>query len=152
MAYPFNVRIYGLLFDERKENILLSKENINQTTIFKFPGGGLQFGEGIIDCVKREWQEELKLEIEIISHLYTTDFFQVSAFNNHEQIISIYYLVKVLIDENTLLKHITHINSVKEQERGEIFFFTSLKHTSTSFLSFPIDRIVFDKLKAERMF
>ena len=37
--------------------------------------------------------EEANLKITVGDHFYTTDFFQISAFNNKDQIISIYYLV-----------------------------------------------------------
>ncbi len=88
----FNVRIYGILMDN--DRILISDEMHNGNRITKFPGGGLQFGEGIIDCLKREFIEELNLEIEIITHFYTVDFFQPSAFDPTQQVISIYYKVK----------------------------------------------------------
>ncbi len=38
----------------------------------------------------------MNLEVEIGEHIYTTDFFQLSAFNPDHQIISIYYMVKAL--------------------------------------------------------
>jgi len=44
--------------------------------------------------VKREWREELNCEIEVLEHIYTTDFFQASAFHTDTQIISIYYRVR----------------------------------------------------------
>jgi len=37
--------------------------------------------------------EEANIEVKVGDHFYTTDFFQISAFNNKDQIISIYYLV-----------------------------------------------------------
>jgi 8-oxo-dGTP diphosphatase len=90
----FNVRVYGILTDN--DRVLISDEHIKGMNITKFPGGGLEFGEGLIDCVKREFMEELDLEIEVLSHFYTTDFFVSSAFNTNSQVISIYYLVKAL--------------------------------------------------------
>src|SRR5437870_3893136 len=97
----FNVRVYGLLLTIQKE-ILVAEEKRYNTFILKFPGGGLQFGEGTMEAVKREFKEELNIEIEIIRHFYTTDFFVPSAFNNKQQVISIFYLVKSLdlISEN----------------------------------------------------
>jgi ADP-ribose pyrophosphatase YjhB (NUDIX family) len=56
----------------------------------------LEFGEGTRDCLKREFKEEMDLEVEIGDHLYTTDFFQMSAFNSSHQIISIYYSARAL--------------------------------------------------------
>ena len=88
----FNVRIYGILIDQ--ERLLVSDEFHQGRNITKFPGGGLQFGEGTIDALKREFKEELDLEIDIIEHFYTVDFFQPSAFDATQQVISIYYLIK----------------------------------------------------------
>lgn len=90
----FNVRVYGILIVDGR--VLVSDEHIKGVNITKFPGGGLEFGEGLTDCVKREFKEELDLDIEVISHFYTTDFFVASAFNTSSQVISIYYLVKAL--------------------------------------------------------
>ncbi|GAA0559377.1 NUDIX domain-containing protein [Chitinophaga japonensis] len=89
----FNVRVYGILFNEQKQ-VLVSDEYIRGGYYTKFPGGGLEFGEGTLDCIVREWQEELTQEVEVVEHIYTTDFFQISAFDNTSQIISIYYLVR----------------------------------------------------------
>lgn len=90
--YLFNVRVYGLLINERDE-ILLSDEMERGYRFVKFPGGGLEYGEGMTDGLKREFMEECQAEIEIVKHFYTTDFFVKSAFNE-SQIISIYYIVK----------------------------------------------------------
>ena len=71
---PFNIRVYGFLFDEGK--ILVTDEFRLGMMMTKFPGGGLKYGEGLIDCLKREFMEELHAEAHITSHYYTTDFFQ----------------------------------------------------------------------------
>lgn len=94
--FLFNVRAYGLLIND-KEQILLSDEEHDGFYITKFPGGGLEYGEGLIDCLKREFLEECNMEIDAPEHLYTTDFFEKSAFNE-SQIISVYYLVKPASD------------------------------------------------------
>src|SRR5258705_3922026 len=91
----FNVRVYGILVNDRRE-ILVSDEYIRGNYYTKFPGGGLEFGEGTRDCLKREFKEELDLEVRITDHIYTTDFFQMSAFTPDQQIISIYYFAEPL--------------------------------------------------------
>lgn len=91
MNYPFNVRVYGLLINADNE-VLISDEQEYGMRFTKFPGGGLEFGEGTIQGLKREFIEECNAEIEVIGHFYTTDFFVKSAFNN-SQIVSVYYLV-----------------------------------------------------------
>ncbi len=89
--YPFNVRVYGLLVNERNE-VLISDEKEYGMLFTKFPGGGLEAGEGLIDGLKREFMEECNTKIEITGHFYTTDFYVKSTFND-SQVISIYYLV-----------------------------------------------------------
>ena len=86
----FNIRVYGILINETKQ-VLVSDELVHGMRITKFPGGGLELGEGTRDCLLREFMEEMNLAVEIGEHIYTTDFFQVSAFNSAHQIISIYY-------------------------------------------------------------
>ena len=91
----FNIRVYGILVNENKE-VLVADEFIRGSYYTKFPGGGLEFGEGTRDCLKREFMEEMSLNVEVGDHIYTTDYFQMSAFNPYHQIISIYYFVKAL--------------------------------------------------------
>ena len=86
----FNVRVYGILINEQQQ-VLVSDEYIRGAYYTKFCGGGLELGEGTIDCLKREFMEEMNLRVHVTAHLYTTDFYQRSAFNPAHQIISIYY-------------------------------------------------------------
>jgi 8-oxo-dGTP diphosphatase len=92
----FNVRVYGLLINDSNE-LLISDEKEFGIQFTKLPGGGLEYGEGLIDALKREFIEECDTEIEVTGHFYTTDFFVKSAFND-SQIISVYYLVKAVSD------------------------------------------------------
>ncbi|MBB5437378.1 ADP-ribose pyrophosphatase YjhB (NUDIX family) [Pedobacter sp. AK017] len=91
MSY-FNVRVYGLLINHNNQ-VLVSDEQSGGRIFSKFPGGGLELGEGLIDALKREFMEECNAEIEVLGHLYTTDFYEQSSFND-SQILSIYYLVR----------------------------------------------------------
>jgi 8-oxo-dGTP diphosphatase len=92
----FNLRIYGILIDSG--NLLVTDEFRMNTLMTKFPGGALHFGEGTIDCLKREFIEELNQPIEIIRHFYTTDYYQPTALiPETQQLISIYYLVKAIL-------------------------------------------------------
>jgi 8-oxo-dGTP diphosphatase len=128
----FNVRVYGLLFDA-DQRILTTIENIKGKTYRKFPGGGLEWGEGTRDCLKREFLEELNLPIEVEEHLYTTDFFVESAFSFSDQVISIYYKVKALQEIN--LKTLKS----SEIELLELDWIHSHKMTEELF-NFPIDK------------
>jgi ADP-ribose pyrophosphatase YjhB (NUDIX family) len=100
--YQFNVRVYGLLINDNNE-IIISDEQEYGMRFTKFPGGGLEYGEGLIEGLKREFIEECNAEIEVISHFYTTDFFVKSAFND-SQVISIYYKVKNLNNLDLTIK------------------------------------------------
>ena len=91
MSY-FNVRVYGLLINSKNE-VLISDEQSGGRSFTKFPGGGLELGEGLVDALKREFMEECNAEIEVLGHLYTTDFYEQSSFND-SQILSVYYLVR----------------------------------------------------------
>jgi len=126
----FNVRVYGILINENNQ-VLVCDELIKGYPVTKFPGGGLEFGEGTIDCIKREFKEETNNEIEVISHFYTTDFFQPSAFNLNHQIISIYYLLKSKDDFN-----------LDTTENGLNFRWIELKNISENDFTLPIDKIV----------
>lgn len=92
-ATRFNIRVYGLLF--HAGSLLVSDEVLFNVHVTKFPGGGLQPGEGTLDGLKREIREELGMEAKRLKHFYTTDFFQPSAFHVEDQIVSIYYTFEV---------------------------------------------------------
>ena len=92
-TFPFNVRVYGLLINSNRE-VLICDEDIELWHITKFPGGGLEFGEGLSEELIREFKEETNADIEIERHFYTTDFFVPSAIDDTTQVISIFYLVR----------------------------------------------------------
>ena len=133
--FPFNVRAYGIYIDSNN-NVLLTEENRFNMFMRKFPGGGLKFGEGLKDCIKREWKEETGTELKEIKHFYTTDFFQKSYFNPEEQIISVYFLVKPETENFT----------VKENNLKLIRI--PLPELTEEMLTFPIDKYVLQLLKS----
>ncbi len=92
-ASCFNLRVYGICILPSAE-IIVSSESYNGIHFTKFPGGGLEYGEGLKEALIREWKEEADLNIEVGAHFYTTDFFQKSIYDSR-QIISIYYWVKL---------------------------------------------------------
>jgi 8-oxo-dGTP diphosphatase len=108
----FNVRVYGILIENG--SVLVSDEYIKRNKITKFPGGGLEFGEGIKDCLIREFKEELDLTIDVTEHFYTTDFYVASSFDTNSQVISIYYLVTALDDLNFTTSDSPHNYENKE--------------------------------------
>ena len=90
----FTIRVYGIYI--QNDHVLVTDEYIYGMYVTKFPGGGLIFGEGTVDGLKREMIEETNQEVEVLEHFYTTDFFVPSAFDPTKQVISIYYLMKFI--------------------------------------------------------
>jgi 8-oxo-dGTP diphosphatase len=143
-AKHFNLRVYGIMIDD-KNRVLVSDELIKGQAVTKFPGGGLEHGEGTIDCLKREFIEETGHEIEVITHFYTTDFYQQSAYNENHQIISIYYLVKPKTNFN--VKTTEKIFDFSSKEYAQIFRWIDLKNISGKDFTLPIDKRVGEMLK-----
>ena len=138
MSFPFNVRVYGALIYENR--ILLSRESYQNLNFTKLPGGGLEFGEGLSECLKREFMEELDLEISVDEHIYTTDFFQQSAFNPKDQLLSIYYRVRSADSDFNL-------DAIEALETGKNVFWKALSELSTDDFTFPVDKYVVGILK-----
>ena len=149
-----NLRVYGLLIDKDKK-VLVSDEYIRGAYITKFPGGGLEFGEGTRDCLKREFKEEMDLDISVDDHLYTTDFFQMSAFNPDHQIISVYYFVTALEPIRAPLRDQPFQFDEREMAmyrktgETETFRFIPWEQFSSGELTLPIDKVVADIVKAK---
>ena len=148
----FNIRVYGILINQQKQ-VLVSDEYIRGMYITKFAGGGLEFGEGTKDCLKREFLEEMGLNVEIGEHIYTTDFFQISAFNKEQQIISIYYFAKALEDIKVPLREKEfdfdeqQLSIYKEKGEIETFRFVDWQNFSAASVTLPIDKIIASLLK-----
>ena len=143
----FNLRIYGLLINDNRQ-VLVSDEYIRGGYYTKFPGGGLEFGEGTRDCLQREFKEEMDLNVEVTDHLYTTDFFQMSAFNPEHQIISIYYFVRPLEAIKAPLRSKPfdfdeqQLRIYAEKKEIETFRFIDWADFSEESVTLPIDKVV----------
>jgi len=137
--YKFNVRAYGLLINEHNE-ILLSDEQEYGHRFIKFPGGGLEYGEGLIDGLKREFMEECNAEIEIISHFYTTDFFVKSAFND-SQVLSVYYIVRNVSPLNLSFKEIPY-DFDEKNDIMQAFRWKKVIELTEDDVTFPTDKHV----------
>lgn len=150
----FNIRVYGILINNKKE-ILVSDEYIRDNYYTKFCGGGMEVGEGTIECLKREFKEEMNLSIEVEKHFYTTDFYQQSAFNASHQLISIYYIVTQLEAINVPIKQrafdfdANQLEIYKTTKQIESFRFIPWDDFSSANMSFPIDKKVAELLKAQ---
>ena len=148
----FNVRVYGILINEARE-VLVSDEFIKGNYYTKFCGGGLEKGEGTIDCLKREFMEEMNLPVDVVEHIYTTDFYQQSAFNPAHQIISIYYLVKPLAAIKAPLRTAAfefddeQLKVYNSLGAIETFRFIGWDQFSEASVTLPIDKVVATLIK-----
>jgi len=148
----FNIRVYGILINDNKQ-VLVSDEFIRGKYYTKFPGGGLELGEGTRDCLKREFKEEMNLEVNVGEHIYTTDYYQISAFNPDHQIISIYYFAHALepITAPLRIKEFDfdddQLKIYEEVNEIETFRFIDWHSFSADSVTLPIDKIVADMVK-----
>jgi ADP-ribose pyrophosphatase YjhB (NUDIX family) len=138
----FNIRVYGIIINEESE-ILVSDECRFSESFTKFPGGGVQWGEGLKECLKRELKEELGMECEIGALFYVNDFFQQSAFRSEDQLISFYFLVDS-IDTATINVSVGSDNSTNSEE---VFRWVPLERITPELMTFPIDKHVAGMLK-----
>ena len=149
----FNIRVYGILINDLKQ-VLVSDEYIRGGFYTKFPGGGLEFGEGTRDCLKRELKEELGIEAEIGDHIYTTDYFQMSAFRPEDQIISIYYFAKQLEELKVPLRikpfdfDENQMDIYNKTGETETFRWIDWNDFSEEVVTLPIDKIVAKMIKS----
>lgn len=142
----FVIRVYGLAINQLNE-ILISDEYVLKTKMTKFPGGGLEFGEGPIDCLIREFKEECNgQEIENIRHFYTTDFYQRALFYKNAQLISIYYLVDIKTPLQFTISD-KPFNFEIVDNFGQSFRWVKIKDLKVGDITFPIDKFVLSKLK-----
>jgi len=154
MINRFNIRVYGILITSDNK-VLVSDEIIFGRAITKFCGGGLEFGEGTIDCLKREFLEEMNLPINVDKHFYTTDIFQQSAFIESDQVISIYYKVspKKNIPDVLRTKDLGAFTNDSEIFEGidsaQVFRLIPIAALLTSDLTLPLDKFVADMVIRE---
>lgn len=145
----FVIRVYGIFINQDHE-VLLSDEFMLNMKMTKFPGGGMNFGEGPIECLKREIMEEMKgQEIEIIDHFYTTDYYQPAYFFDNHQLISIYYLARFIEPIKFKISSIPFdfddlING------NQSFRWKNILEISEKELTFPIDQKVVSLLKSKK--
>lgn len=137
----FNLRAYAIIVNDYDE-VLVSDELRFGESFTKFPGGGLEWGEGTQDTVKRELKEELGLDAEIGELFYVNSFFQQSAFKQNDQLISFYYKVSVInFDEIPTTNH-----TIPLTEEGEKFRWISRLLLSEDMFRFPLDKLVAKQL------
>ncbi len=144
----FTIRVYGLIINKNSE-ILISDEFQLDVKMTKFPGGGLEFGEGTVDCLQREFREECNgQELKNIRHFYTTDFYQKALFYDETQLISIYYFAE--LQEPIQFKISEKSFDFKKMENGnQSFRWVKINMVNPDDFSFPIDKFVIRELKKQ---
>lgn len=151
----FNIRVYILLLDEKRESLLLSDEIVDGGHYTKFPGGGLEYGEGILDCLHREALEEFGQDVEVLRQFYTSENFVKSRFIQGDQIICVYYECCLAQDQNGRRLPRFRVaerpyDFVEFREREESFRWRRLDEVRPEEMSFPLDREVLARLLEKR--
>ena len=131
MIDRFNIRVYGILVRDGK--VLLSEEEYRGRLLVKFPGGGLEYGEGIREALVRECREELNCRVEVRELFYVTDYYIRSAFIPSDQIISFYYYIRT--EEEIIIADAEHR-----------LIWTDLALENSHLLTFPQDGEVFARI------
>lgn len=138
----FNIRVYAIIIND-KDEVLVSDERRNGHSFTKFPGGGLEWGEGTKDCLKRELKEELGLQATIGELFYVNDFFQKSAFNDVHQLVSFYFMIDEIDFEGIICEE----HPIPMVVEGEAFRWVKRTRIIEDMANFPIDKVVLKKLK-----
>ena len=144
-SLKYVIRVYALIINERHE-VLLSDEYQMDMKMVKFPGGGMEDGEGTLDCLQREAREEFGQELTNIRHFYTTDYYQKALFCEDHQLISIYYLADFR-EEISFPVSEQPFDFTTDVNGNQSFRWAALHDLEVDDLSFPIDRLVLVKLK-----
>jgi len=142
----FIIRVYGIVVNSKNE-VLITDEFHLGMKMTKFPGGGLHFGEGLLDCLKREFKEECNdQEIKILKHFYTTDYFQKALFYKNHQLISIYYLVDLVPPLKFRISE-KPFDFEEIKDGNQSFRWKNIIEMDENEFTFPIDRLVVKILK-----
>lgn len=86
--------------------------------------------ESLVEALQREFLEEINLSLMIRRHFYTLNFFQASAFCEREQLLIIYYKVKM--SDPDILK-ISNPGITR-------LYWIPLEILNEDFLSLPVDK------------
>jgi len=131
----FNIRVYALCIVNNE--ILTLKEPFAGNMVVKLPGGGLEFGEGTADCLKREFKEELNLEITVGDAFYIQEDFVQSLAKDGKQLLTLYFFatIKDLHNLEIIDTNIQEVNWIPL--------------TANNPFTLPVDKIVFNKLQSK---
>lgn len=146
----FNLRVYGLCV--RDGAVLVSDEQHRGNLMTKFPGGGVELGEGIGDALLREFREEMDAEIVMKALYYINPFFQPSGFQAIDQVVSIYYLIDIL-QYGPTTRFSEKVRDFEHAEPHEfVYRWARISDLNPQDFTFPIDRVVVKKLLEDSSF
>lgn len=131
----FNIRVYALCIVNNE--LLTLKEPFAGNMVVKLPGGGLEFGEGTADCLRREFKEELNLEITVGDAFYIQEDFVPSLAKDGKQLLTLYFFATI-----------TNLNSLETIDKN-IQEVNWIPLTANNPFTLPVDKIVFNKLQSK---
>ena len=147
MKRHFNIRVYGLLFNGNGQ-LLLSRERFRQKEMLKFPGGGLEWGEGVLDALQREFREELSLEVAPDGRPHVSEPFIQSAFSDEAQIVAVHYRVRTVNPEDLTRLNLKPTASEQTSKGAQIIerFWQHPRYLDPAQLTFEMDREAINRL------
>ena len=125
----FRPSVYGIVFNEDKTKILLSK----QWDGYDYPGGGVKKGERLLEALEREVYEEVGIQINGAQLIECTDDFYLARGEKYLHSILIYFVVDNFAGEpniknidETEVDYISGFEWVSVDKIGKIKFYNSV--------------------------
>lgn len=137
-------RVYGFLINNSKQ-VLVSAERFNGIPLIKFPGGGVEWGEGLQEALIREFKEELKISIGVKENIYFNDFPVESAIDKRYQVQAFFYHVEPLEP----MRFSTVLSLKPPEKNTENFIWVDLKNLSEELFTYEIEK---EAVKALRIY
>jgi ADP-ribose pyrophosphatase YjhB (NUDIX family) len=129
------VRVYGFL-EDAQGRVLVSAERFRGKPLIKYPGGGVEWGEGIREALVREFQEELQLDIAVGELVFFNEFPVISAFDPDYQVFSFFYRVSAVGP----IAFVTHSAVAVPDEDGERAVWVSKAELANVPFTYPIEQ------------
>ena len=137
-------RVYGFLINNSKQ-VLVSAERFNGIPLIKFPGGGVEWGEGLQEALIREFKEELKISIGVKENIYFNDFPVESAIDKRYQVQAFFYHVEPLEP----MRFSTVLSLEPPEKNTENFIWVDLKNLNEELFTYEIEK---EAVKALRIY
>tara|TARA_B100001094_G_scaffold83894_1_gene80207 strand:- start:1198 stop:1650 length:453 start_codon:yes stop_codon:yes gene_type:complete len=137
-------RVYGFLINNSKQ-VLVSAERFNGIPLIKFPGGGVEWGEGLQEALIREFKEELKISIGVKENIYFNDFPVESAIDKRYQVQAFFYHVEPLEP----MRFSTVLSLKPPEKNTENFIWVDLKNLNEELFTYEIEK---EAVKALRIY